>query len=51
MNFIRTQTKPHVFYMPKKQNAESEKKHDETRKILEGEFRNDSALCLLVWFV
>ena len=36
MNFIRTKAKPHLFYLPKMHTPASEKRLEETGKVLEG---------------
>jgi len=37
-NFIRTKTKPYVFYLPKELNANTEKLLNETASLIDGKF-------------
>lgn len=40
-NFIQTKTKPHIFYMPKKQTPETEKRLKETKDKYLSKFKNE----------
>jgi hypothetical protein len=36
MNFIRTDAKPHIYYLPKRPHENSDVKLEATQKLLEG---------------
>lgn len=38
MNFIRSNSKPHIFYLPKSHTDASLKKHEHSNAALEGQF-------------